>query len=211
MTLTLMTCAVRSCAGPEAEPPRAGSPPASAAPLDRASDDRTRHDRTSPKSPRRETPALVRSPPVELAVPAISIEAPVVGLGLDREGRLDTPPLSRPRQVSWYREGPTPGEPGAALIVGHRDTRTGPAVFLNLNALKPGNVVNVRRADRRTAVFTVDDVRTYKKEAFPDDKVYGSTKRPELRLLTCGGAFDPKSGYSANVVVFAHLTDVRRV
>ncbi|MGW4631111.1 hypothetical protein ACWEMU_34405, partial [Streptomyces rubiginosohelvolus] len=52
-------------------------------------------------------------------------------------------------------------------------------------------------------------VKTYTKDKFPDDKVYGETGRPELRLLTCGGRFYEKAGYSANVVVFAHLTSLK--
>ncbi|MFD9499257.1 class F sortase [Streptomyces sp. NPDC060035] len=156
-------------------------------------------------------PPLSPSRAVKLAIPAIFIEAPLVGLGLDRKGRLGAPPLSRPKVAGWYQDGPSPGEAGTALIVGHRDTKTGPAIFLNLNALRRGDPVKVVRADRRTAVFTVDDVKTYTKNEFPDDKVYGTTKRPELRLLTCGGRFDKKTGgYSANVVVFAHLTSLRK-
>ncbi|MFJ8078638.1 class F sortase [Streptomyces sp. NPDC096176] len=154
---------------------------------------------------------LPRSAAKKLTIPAITIESPVTGLGLDKHRRLAAPPVDNPRLVGWYRAGPSPGEAGTALLVGHRDTRTGPAIFLNLNALKPGDKVNVVRADRRTAVFTVDKVRTYKKEAFPDAEVYGHTGRPELRLLTCGGSFDKKAGYSANVVVFAHLTDVKQL
>ncbi|MCH0539508.1 class F sortase [Streptomyces sp. MUM 203J] len=143
-----------------------------------------------------------------LAIPAITIEAPVVGLGLDRSGALRSPPVDNPRLVGWYEGGPTPGEKGTAIAVGHRDTRTGPAIFLNLDSLKPGNTVRVTREDGLTAVFTVDRVRTYDKDRFPDREVYGQADRPELRLLTCGGSFRPKGGYAANVVVFAHLTAV---
>ncbi|MER5310485.1 class F sortase [Streptomyces sp. NPDC002773] len=150
---------------------------------------------------------LARSRPTTLAVPAITIEAPVIELGLDATGRLATPPVDNPRVVGWYAKGATPGERGTAIVVGHRDTRTGPAVFLNLNALSPGNTIRVARADGRVAVFTVDRIRTYTKAEFPDKEVYGSTGRPELRLLTCGGAFDRETGYEANIVVFAHLTD----
>ncbi len=74
--------------------------------------------------------------------------------------------------------------------------------------LNPGNTVRVARADGKVAVFTVDRVKTYAKDDFPDKEVYGATGRPELRLLTCGGAFDRKTGYDANIVVFAHLTDI---
>lgn len=155
-------------------------------------------------------PPLSPSRPVKIAVPGIFIEAPVIGLGLDAKGHLGAPPLSKPRVVGWYRNGPSPGDAGTSLIVGHRDTETGPAIFLNLNALHRGDKVRVSRADRRTAVFAVDEVKTYTKDDFPDDKVYGTTNRPELRLMTCGGRFNKKNGYSANVVVFAHLTSMKK-
>ncbi|MDQ0982873.1 class F sortase [Streptomyces sp. V2I9] len=159
--------------------------------------------------PARSAPApLPRSPATKLSIPALSLEAPVVGLPLDPAGHPGTPPISKPKLVGWHGDGPTPGEKGTALAVGHRDTLTGPAVFLNISMLRPGNTVRVTRADRRTAVFTVDAVRTYQKKSFPDKEVYGARGRPELRLITCGGRFDKKAGYAANVVVFAHLTDV---
>ncbi|MFC5899165.1 class F sortase [Streptomyces zhihengii] len=157
------------------------------------------------------TRALPPSPAKRLVIPKLTIASPVTQLGLDERGALTAPPVDDPKLVGWYGLGPAPGEAGTAVAVGHRDTRTGPAVFLNLGMLKPGDKVNVLREDRRTAVFTVDKVRTFTKEKFPDKQVYGSTGRPELRLLTCGGSFDKKRGYSANVVVFAHLTDVRQV
>lgn len=165
----------------------------------------------APKSAnRRVHPPLPHSRPLSVAVRAITIESPIVGLGLDPQGHLTAPQVDNPRLVGWYRDGPTPGEAGTSLLIGHRDTRTGPAIFLNLNALVPGDMVHVAREDRRTAVFTVDAVRTYKKEAFPDAEVYGTRAgRPELRILTCGGKFDKKTGYASNVVVFAHLTGVK--
>ncbi|MCX4979934.1 class F sortase [Streptomyces sp. NBC_00572] len=163
-------------------------------------------------SPRPSPPPapLARSRPTTVAVPAITVEAPVVELGLDAAGRLATPPVDNPLVAGWYAKGATPGERGTAVVVGHRDTRTGPAVFLNLDSLSPGNTVRVARADGKVAVFTVDRVRTYAKAEFPDKEVYGATGRPELRLLTCGGAFDRSTGYEANIVVFAHLTDIAR-
>ncbi|MYV65568.1 class F sortase [Streptomyces sp. SID2131] len=199
-------------APPERTPPSESAPspkggpspkaaPSKAAPAPKAA--------PRPKDTSRQAPAsLPRSRPTTVAVPAITIEAPVTDLGLDAEGRLAAPPVDNPRIVGWYAKGPTPGERGTAVVVGHRDTRTGPAVFLNLGVLNPGNTVRVARADGKVAVFTVDRVKTYAKDDFPDKEVYGATGRPELRLLTCGGAFDRKTGYDANIVVFAHLTDI---
>jgi sortase (surface protein transpeptidase) len=142
-------------------------------------------------------------------IPYIGVDAPVIGLGLDREHRLTAPPEGDAHQVGWYQDGPSPGEQGTAVVVGHLDTDTGPAVFAGLGQLGRGHLVELRRADGRTAVYRVDGVRTFEKAHFPDQEVYGARGRPELRLITCGGAFDRRSGYAGNTVVFAHLTDTR--
>lgn len=154
-------------------------------------------------------PPLPPSIPTSIRIPSIKVTAPLAGLGLDTAGRLDTPPVAKPNQAGWYRDGPSPGAPGNAVVAGHADTRSGPAVFYRLGLLRPGDKVEVLRQDRRTAVFTIDAVRTYPRTGFPDADVYGPTARPELRVITCGGKYDKKSGYSNNVVVFAHLTATR--
>ncbi|MEU2287820.1 class F sortase [Streptomyces sp. NPDC013178] len=137
------------------------------------------------------------------------MDAPVMDLRLNGERRLPAPPEDDPNLVGWYADGPTPGEQGTAVAVGHLDTETDRAVFWGLSELKPGRLVEVRRADGRVAVYTVDAVRNYEKAHFPDREVYGSRGRPELRLITCGGAFDRRKGYAGNLVVFAHLTKIR--
>ncbi|MFE9902499.1 class F sortase [Streptomyces achromogenes] len=149
---------------------------------------------------------LPRSRPTSFRVPSLGIDAPVVPLRLDADRELQTPPVDRPRLVGWYEGGPTPGETGTAITVGHRDTRSGPAVFAGLAQVKPGKTVEVQRADGRTAVYSVDRVKVFDKAGFPDREVYGTTGRPELRIITCGGLFSRRTGYTSNVVVFAHLT-----
>ncbi|MFE2419992.1 class F sortase [Streptomyces hokutonensis] len=152
---------------------------------------------------------LPRSRATGLVIPYLSVDAPVVPLRLGRGRQMSAPPDDDPKRVGWYADGPTPGEQGTAVAVGHLDTMTGPAVFAGLGALKPGRLIEARRADGRTAVYTVDAVRTYEKAHFPDREVYGARGRPELRLITCGGSFDHRTGYSGNTVVFAHLTATR--
>ncbi|WP_405446391.1 class F sortase [Streptomyces achromogenes] len=149
---------------------------------------------------------LPRSRPTSFRVPSLGIDAPIVPLRLDAHRELETPPVDQARLVGWYEGGPTPGEAGTAVAVGHRDTRSGPAVFAGLASVKPGKAVEVRRADGRTAVYSVDRVKVYDKAGFPDREVYGATGRPELRIMTCGGLFSRRTGYTSNVVVFAHLT-----
>lgn len=151
--------------------------------------------------------ALGFSPPTRLSIPKIGVDAPFTNLDLDGSGALTAPPVDNKNLVGWYRGGASPGEVGAAVVVGHVDTRTGPAVFLMLRTLKPGDPVDVTRADGSRATFAVDSVQAFAKDHFPDQQVYGDTQDPELRLITCGGVYDrAKKDYLDNVVVFAHLT-----
>ncbi|MEV6971632.1 class F sortase [Hamadaea sp. NPDC051192] len=152
---------------------------------------------------------LDRAEPVQLTIPAISVDAEVTPVGVDEAGEIQVPPLSAPMIVGWYNHGPAPGEVGAAVLLGHVDAApTGPAVFYDLGKVPVGAEVAVDRADRRTAVFTVEAVRAYAKDAFPSGDVYGLAERAELRLVTCGGPF-ADGEYQDNVVVFAVLTGVR--
>ncbi|MET8946493.1 class F sortase [Streptomyces sp. NPDC004542] len=152
---------------------------------------------------------LPRSPATTLRVPSVDVDAPVVGVRLDSAHQLRTPPLDKPQLVGWYQDGPTPGETGTAIAVGHRDSRTGPAVFAALAQVPRGSRIEAGRADGRTAVYTVDRVRVFDRDDFPDKEVYGPSRRPELRILTCGGLYNRRTGYTSNVVVFAHLTATR--
>ncbi|MFD5434483.1 class F sortase [Kitasatospora sp. NPDC127067] len=153
-----------------------------------------------------QTPALKRAKPTRLRIPQIAVDAPFTELAVNPAGQLDAPPPDDKNLVGWYRDGVTPGERGSAVLAGHVDTAKGPAVFLLLSFLLPGNKVEVSRADGTVAVFSVDSVETFAKNAFPDAKVYGRTPDAQLRLITCGGTYDKKRrDYLDNVVVFAHL------
>ena len=150
---------------------------------------------------------LPRSTPLQLMIPSIGLSAPLLGLGTDSRGNPEVPPFSQPRTAGWIRDTVTPGEAGTAVLVGHVDTRTGPAVLWNLSAVKPGALVEVARLDGSTARFTVDRLRTYPKDGFPNALVYGASADPQLRIITCGGGYDrARQEYSGNVVLFAHLT-----
>ncbi|WP_240361929.1 MULTISPECIES: class F sortase [Streptomyces] len=164
---------------------------------------------TSPPPAADVTPAsaLAASVPDRIAIPDIHVDAPLGEVGLAADGTMQTPPFDRPKEADWYKEGPTPGEPGPATIVGHMDTAETPkAVFHDLARLKKGERIEVHRKDGADAVFAVDSVDTFKKDAFPTQKVYGATERPELRLITCGGSLTKDRHWDSNVVVFAHLT-----
>ena len=143
--------------------------------------------------------------PVWLTIPALGVKAPIVTLGLNRNGTLQVP--SSTTVVGWYTNSPRPGATGSAVIAGHVDSRSGPGVFFWLRTMRRGERIYVQRADGTLAVFTVTAVRTYAKARFPTATVYGPVPDAELRLITCGGTFDYARGsYLSNVVVYARLS-----
>ncbi|UQA98137.1 class F sortase [Streptomyces halobius] len=156
-------------------------------------------------------PALPRSVPKQLTIPEIAVQAPFTPLSVSASGQLNPPPAGNNNLVGWYRDGVSPGERGASIVAGHVDTKTGPGVFLQLSTLKRGSTVDVTREDGIIATFKVDSVETFSKANFPNDRVYGDTPSAQLRLITCGGAYDHKAkDYVDNVVVFAHLASTKR-
>ncbi|MFN3220045.1 MAG: class F sortase [Acidimicrobiales bacterium] len=145
--------------------------------------------------------------PARLRIPAIGVATDLSELGLRPDRRIEVP--QDPDEAGWYRHRAVPGEPGAGVIVGHVDSHTGPAVFFELRTLDVGDRVTVARDDGSVAVFAVTSVETHPKNRFPTRRVYGPTDGHELRLVTCGGAFDEQQrSYDENVVVFAELVTV---
>ncbi|MFF6976060.1 class F sortase [Streptomyces tsukubensis] len=146
---------------------------------------------------------LPHSPPRRIVIPSLRIDAPVLGTGLTADRSVAPPPTGEPNLAGWYTGSVSPGERGTAVVVGHVDTETGPAVFHPLARLGPGDRIEVGREDGRTAVFTVYGVESLPRDGFPAGRVYRDAPGPELRLITCGGRWSPGAGYEENVVVFA--------
>ncbi len=150
------------------------------------------------------TVALVSAPPVALEVPALGLDTPLGGLRTDRSGALQVD--ADPARAGWYSDGPAPGDLGPAVLAGHLDSRAGPGVFAGLDRLRPGERIGVRRADGTRVEFEVTEVTTFAKREFPTARVYAGNGTAALRIITCGGTFDPDSGrYRSNTIVFAQL------
>jgi sortase (surface protein transpeptidase) len=178
------------------------------------------HPGTSPRpvaDPARPPAGLVAAPPrpaasttvsrpVYLSIPVIGVRTRLIRLGLTAQGTLQVPASTA--VAGWYTGSPLPGQVGSAIIAGHIDSYRGPGVFFRLRLLRPGDRVYIRHADGTLAVFRVYAERMYAKDRFPTAQVYGPAPSPELRLITCGGTFDPAIGsYLSNVVVYA--TEIR--
>ncbi|RJQ83772.1 class F sortase [Amycolatopsis panacis] len=154
-----------------------------------------------------DVPALPQSTPVSLDVPRIAAHSTLVPLGLNPDRTVQVPPVNTPLQAGWYEYGPTPGEIGPAVVLGHVDGNKQKGIFYRLKEMRPGDTVAIARQDGRTANFVVTKVDQVAKDVFPSGAVYGDTADAELRLITCGGAFDRAAhSYLDNIIVYAKLT-----
>ncbi|MGR6321643.1 class F sortase [Micromonospora soli] len=162
------------------------------------------------RPPPKKFPVLPASPPTHLSIGTLGLRAPVHRVGLAPDGTIAVPELEKAGEAGWYDRGPTPGQYGPAVIVGHVDTTTGPAVFHNLKQLDDGDRVEVTREDHSVAIFEVTSVQRYGKEKLPVDEIFGDFSRPNLRLITCGGRWvGGETGYADNLVVYASLVQAR--
>jgi sortase (surface protein transpeptidase) len=152
---------------------------------------------------------LPASTPMTIVIPAIGVDAPVTRLDLNPDGTVQVPPLDNHNLAGWYDRSVTPGAKGTSVILGHVDDYAGPSVFYNIKNLRKGDAIDVVRGDGSTAVFAVDGVQKAAKTNFPTSDVYGNVPYPALRLVTCGGPFDAKTGeYLDSIVVYAHLAGI---
>jgi len=143
------------------------------------------------------------APATAVHIPRLKLDVSLIDLHVLADGSMSVPQDAK--DVGWWAEGPRPGAAGAALVAGHVDSKTGPAVFFRLKEMVVGDLVTVDRADHTSVVFRVVSKATYARSDFPDDVVYRVSGKPSLHLVTCD-AFDPSIGhYSANLVVFADL------
>jgi sortase family protein len=144
------------------------------------------------------------SPPVKISIPRIGASSRLVELGLERDGTMEVPEDFD--RAGWFTEGPQPGQVGPAVIAGHVDSKSGPAVFYRLRELRKGDQIMVERADGRTLRFVVERRDQFPKDSFPTEAIFGPVPWPALRLITCGGSFDhSKRSYRDNIIVSARL------
>lgn len=147
-------------------------------------------------------PVVRGEAPASVRIPAIGIDVPLIDLGIAPSGQMEAP--EDYDEVGWFTGGGRPGGFGPTVIAGHVDSPTGPAVFIRLSELAEGDIVEVTDVAGTLFRYTVTEVADYPKSAFPTHAVFGAVATDELRLITCGGVFDPAaSSYVDNRVVYA--------
>ncbi|GAA1278462.1 hypothetical protein GCM10009677_35940 [Sphaerisporangium rubeum] len=150
-----------------------------------------------------EEPKKTTATPRRLEIPSLNLKAPLMKLGMARDGEVELPPYEKPATAGWFDQSEVPGDPGPSVIIGHVDTKTAPAVFYRLRQVRKGASIKVVRSDGKTANYKVDSVEQIPKDHFPTERVY---IEDGLRLVTCGGAFDRSTHeYLDNIIVYASL------
>jgi LPXTG-site transpeptidase (sortase) family protein len=151
---------------------------------------------------------LARSVPSRLRIPKLGVNSPIMKLGLNADHTIQVPPLNRPNLTGWWGGGPTPGEKGASVILGHNIGNGRPSVFEKLGTLKRGDTVQVTRGNGSVATFEITKLEQIAKSRFPTEKVYGKLAYPGIRLITCGGRFDSSWGHHVdNIIVYGKLVN----
>jgi len=155
-------------------------------------------------APKSERPAAdAPAAPAEVAVPSVGITSSLMELGLNKDRTVQVPPAEEGMTAGWYTGGALPGQIGAAVIIGHNDTRFGKAVFHDLKKIKEGADITVTDKSGKALHFTVTATESVAKNAFPTEKVYGPTQERALRLITCDGDFDAQGHPVDNLIVYA--------
>ncbi|MGW4521385.1 class F sortase [Amycolatopsis sp. NPDC004378] len=146
--------------------------------------------------------------PTSVKIPKIGAESSLLAVAVKPDGSISVPSVHQPMQAAWYKLSPVPGDVGPAIVLGHVDGDKKPGIFYKLKDLAPGDEVDIDRSDGKKLKFVVDGVTQVPKDTFPRDAVYGNSDKPELRLITCGGAFDhAEHSYKDNIVVYANLAN----
>lgn len=150
------------------------------------------------------TPLPVAGVPVRIVIPRLKIDADVEHVGLAPDGAMDVP--QRFDTVGWYKLGARPGELGNAVLAGHLDSKTGPAIFWRLKELQPGDEVIVAADDGKERRFVVRELENYIYDQAPLERIFGQTESVGLNLITCIGTFDRRSqNYDQRLVVYTTL------
>ncbi|WP_226670120.1 class F sortase [Metabacillus litoralis] len=144
--------------------------------------------------------------PAQISIPSINVEAQIEEVGLLENGQMGVPEDFN--QVGWFKDGVMPGEHGNAVLAGHVDSKTGPAIFYDLEELVEGDEIIVRDKDGKSLTFVVYDKKSYKIESSPVDKVFGFSYRSQLNLITCTGTFNREKGtHEERLVVYTVLKE----
>ncbi|MFC5402814.1 class F sortase [Cohnella soli] len=141
--------------------------------------------------------------PDTIWIPSVQIKSKVEPVGVLDNGQMDVP---KSPEIVGVLASVKPGQPGNAIIAGHVDNYTGPAIFYGLKRLKPGHPIVLSNTSGQYLVFSVVSVETFDTAKAPVERIFGKTDEARLNLITCTGKFDrKKKEHLKRLVVFTRL------
>ncbi|WP_026257588.1 class F sortase [Actinopolymorpha alba] len=197
LIVVLSAVLVAGCGGSTATTTKTPAPRQEATSSPSASPSATKVARPTPN-------AAKVADPAKLSIPAIGVKADLIELGLKPDGAMEVPEYDR-NLAGWYTEGPRPGEPGPAVVAAHVDSKHGPDVFWRLKELSAGDKVTIIDRAGAEHTFVVERLAQHDKDSLPYKEIWGRTRGPALRLITCSGPYvRSNGGYQQNLIVYAH-------
>ncbi len=140
--------------------------------------------------------------PVELIVPSIKLDVPIVNVGVNAKGEMDVPD-GKTNNVGWYKDGTIPGDTGSAVLDAHVY-----AAFKNLRYAKVGDDMYVKTKSGKFRHFRIEESTVYKTTQVPLQQLFNRADASRLNLITCAGTYVPSRGtYDKRLVVYAVLVD----
>ncbi|WP_079477980.1 class F sortase [Halobacillus salinus] len=144
--------------------------------------------------------------PTRIRIPSIDVDAKIESVGVLDNGEMGVP--EDPLKAGWFEPGTQPGNRGNAVIAGHVDSKTGPAVFYHLDQMKKGDEFTVTGKDGKEKTYIVQKLESYPQYNSPIEKIFGSTNEKRLNLITCTGEFiRDKGGHQDRLVVYSTLKE----
>lgn len=143
-----------------------------------------------PETPTASSPESIS--PAAIRMSSIGVEAEVDDMGYTDNGGMEVP--DNGEDTGWFSPGFKPGQQGNAVIAGHVNDRSGPAVFYHLDKLKKGDLIEVTGESGETITFEMESAASYPYDDAPIQQIFGASSERSLQLITCTGEFDDDAG-----------------
>ena len=138
--------------------------------------------------------------PTHVRIPAVGINSPIQGVGINEKGEVDVPSGSS-NYVGWYKYGPLPGTNGSAVLDAHVF-----AAFARLKDVRTGDDIYVGFSDGSEKRFRVSAAEVFPLAFLSPSQLFRPTSHADLNLITCAGALTPdKSTYDHRLIVYSSL------
>lgn len=142
--------------------------------------------------------------PSHIKIPSIGVEAAILPTGILKNGEMGVP--EDVEVVGWFEPGFKAGANGHAVLAGHVDSLTGPAIFYDLKKVKIGDKISLTDGEGREMIFEVKERNSYETDEAPIKEIFGNSDKRMINLITCTGAYNRDIGsHEERLVVSAEM------